>query len=127
MEYESSPVGNEISCVMHGVPKKILLDNNFLEKSLLYALKIDKFTILKVFRHQFKPQGLTILVLLSESHAAIHTYPEHDSLYFSIYTCRGEFDGKNVFENLKKSFRTASVDIAERPIVVSPAINFVKA
>ena len=39
--------------------------------------------------HQFRaPGGLTGLYLLTESHLACHTYPEHRLATFNLYCCR---------------------------------------
>ena len=39
--------------------------------------------------HQFPgPAGVTALYLLSESHLACHTYPEHALATFNLYCCR---------------------------------------
>ena len=39
--------------------------------------------------HQFPPPGgLTGLYLLSESHLACHTYPEHAAATFNLHCCR---------------------------------------
>lgn len=39
--------------------------------------------------HQFpEPGGVTTLYLLSESHLACHTYPEHALATFNLYCCR---------------------------------------
>ena len=39
--------------------------------------------------HQFEnPGGVTALYLLSESHLACHTYPEHRLATFNLYCCR---------------------------------------
>jgi len=39
--------------------------------------------------HRFpEPGGITALLLLTESHLACHTYPEHGSATFNLYCCR---------------------------------------
>jgi S-adenosylmethionine decarboxylase len=39
--------------------------------------------------HKFpSPGGVTVLYLLSESHLAGHTYPEHGIATFNLYCCR---------------------------------------
>ena len=43
--------------------------------------------------HQFpEPGGVTLLYLLSESHLAAHTYPEHGIATFNLYCCRRRND-----------------------------------
>lgn len=114
----SSPVGNEISCVMHGVDSKVL--NNFKEikSALKNALKNEKFTIVDEVSHIFSPYGFSILFLLAESHASIHTYPEYNSMTFHIYSCRGPKDGKKTFEKLKEKLKPKKIDFHERKVVV---------
>ena len=117
--YQSPATGNETSSVFHGVPDAVLLDPAYIEKTLLDALAKDNFTVLGIQPHHFTPSGYTVLVLLAESHAAIHTYPEHGALYFSIYSCRGEVDGDGAFEYFKEHIPHESVDIINNKIVVS--------
>ena len=100
--YRSPEVGNEISSVLFGVPHEILSNTALLESALLRSLKKDNFTILDKSVVPFKPEGVTITITLGESHAAIHTYHEHNSLAFQIYSCRGEDDGSGAFEYFKK-------------------------
>jgi len=61
-------------------PKK--LKNKY--KSILYN---SGFGILGEIEHYFKPYGYTLLVLLSESHFAIHTFPEEDKSYIELSSC----------------------------------------
>jgi len=42
--------------------------------------------------HQFEPVGVTGVLVLSESHFAVHTYPENNSLYLDIFCCADHFD-----------------------------------
>lgn len=116
--YQSPATGNEISSVFHGVPDHVLLDEAFIEKSLMDSLAKDNFTILSSQPHHFSPSGYTILVLLAESHAAIHTYPEHHALYFSLYSCRGAEDGNCAFEYFKTQIPAASIEVINNKIVV---------
>ena len=121
--YKSPPVGHEISAVMFGVDTKYLLDSGFLHKILIDGLKLEGFTILKEIVHDFEPQGFTSLVLLSESHASIHTYPEHNTLYFQIYSCRGPGDGRKTFEHMKNMLKPKFVEFDERSIVVDRTVD----
>ena len=40
------------------------------------AVKATGATILGTLEHKFTPQGYSAVVLIAESHASIHTYPE---------------------------------------------------
>ena len=119
MEYKSPPIGNEISCVMHGVKEEILDNHKELKETLLEALKQENFTILNQFSHEFEPKGFTIIIMLAESHATLHTYPEYNSIHFSIYSCRSPEDGRKCFEFLKQKLNPTSVDFSEKRVVVN--------
>ena len=47
----------------------------------------------KVLLEHFEPIGYTALFLLSESHFAIHTFPEHNQTYIELTSCvKKQFD-----------------------------------
>jgi len=63
------------------------------------AVRASNATILEKTSHIFSPNGLTIVYLLSESHASLHTYPEYNACFVDIFTCgdhcsSAEFDQK---------------------------------
>ena len=123
MSYESPTTGNEISCVMHGVEASVLADFKSIEKKLLEALAEDNFDVLGKVSHKFEPQGYTIAVLLGESHAAIHTYPEHNSIYFNLYSCRGEHDGEKTFQLFRDYINPKNIDFFERDVFVGKNVG----
>lgn len=43
--------------------------------------------ILGSITHQFEPQGITIIVGLSESHCSLHTWPEENYIMADVVTC----------------------------------------
>lgn len=49
--------------------------------------------------HQFTPQGVTVLMLLAESHASIHTWPERAAYCADVFTCGG-VDPSKIAEEL---------------------------
>ncbi len=58
-----------------------------LKKILLEAAKEANNIALKTSIHKFPVQGITGMVLLAESHIAIHTWPEHDYVAIDIFSC----------------------------------------
>lgn len=51
------------------------------------------FGVLQVTEQHFKPFGYTALFLLSESHFAIHTFPEENTTYIELSSCvKYQFD-----------------------------------
>jgi len=50
-------------------------------------LKESGFGVLSFVEYNFEPQGYTALWLLSESHFAIHTFPEENKSYIELSSC----------------------------------------
>jgi S-adenosylmethionine decarboxylase len=50
-------------------------------------LKDSGFTVLSKIDHYFEPQGYTCVWLLSESHLAVHTFPEEEKVYIEMSSC----------------------------------------
>ena len=48
----------------------------------------------------FEPQGATVLVLLSESHISIHTYPERGFAALDCYTCGETVDPQLAIDHM---------------------------
>lgn len=85
MEY--STFGRHIAVDTWGVQFDLLNDAEFLKQQLVEAAEVCGATVLGVQAKQFSPQGATVLVLLSESHLSIHTYPERGFAALDCYTC----------------------------------------
>ncbi|MED1792669.1 adenosylmethionine decarboxylase [Brevibacillus nitrificans] len=85
MEY--STFGRHVAVDTWGVQFDLLNDAEFLKKEMIEAAEACGATVLSVQAKQFSPQGATVLVLLSESHLSIHTYPERGFAALDCYTC----------------------------------------
>lgn len=54
------------------------------------AIEQSKMNVVSATVKKFKPQGMTAVWILEESHFSIHTYPEHNYLSVDCYTCGTE-------------------------------------
>lgn len=85
MDY--STFGQHIIVDLWGVDFSLLNDIHFLEHHLVSAADDSGAHVLNVSTKKFQPYGVTVLVLLSESHLSIHTYPEKNFAAIDCYTC----------------------------------------
>lgn len=46
-----------------------------------------KLNIINVLHHNYQPQGVSVVALISESHISIHTWPEAKFANCDLYTC----------------------------------------
>ena len=80
-------VGAHVLADFWGCQFEKLDDADLLMDTLRKAAKCARMTILSDESHKFNPQGFTGLLLLSESHISIHTYPERGYAAIDVYTC----------------------------------------
>ncbi len=80
-----------------------------LKKILWEAALAANNTPLKVSVHKFPEQGITGVVLLAESHIAIHTWPECSYAAVDIFTCGRRTKPYQALEYLKKVFGCSRV------------------
>lgn len=54
-------------------------------------IKKSGFNVLDTIEHEFYPFGYTKIWLLSESHFAVHTFPEESKAYIELSSCNEEY------------------------------------
>jgi S-adenosylmethionine decarboxylase proenzyme len=52
--------------------------------------------------HEFTPFGFTAILILAQSHLAIHTWPEHQTVIIDLFCCRKDFDIDQFAQRLKE-------------------------
>jgi S-adenosylmethionine decarboxylase len=85
MEY--STFGRHVAVDTWGVDFQKLNNAEWLKSHMVEAAEVSGASVLSIQSKQFEPQGATVLVLLSESHLSIHTYPEKGFAAIDCYTC----------------------------------------
>jgi len=92
---------------------KVIENSKEIEKILIGATKAAKSIPLKVTIHKFSPQGMTGVVLLAESHIALHSWPEFNYLAIDIFTCGDKAKPRRALNYLKKVFKPKKVEVKE--------------
>lgn len=80
-------IGKHLTVDMYGCSFENLDDLDFIKEAMLTAIREANMTLLDFTSHKFKPQGLTAMALLAESHLNIHTYPEFGYAAVDVFTC----------------------------------------
>lgn len=78
---------------------------NSIHLTAYFTKAIDKSgaTLLKLTPHVFENRAMTIAAVLSESHACLHTYPEHGAVFVDLFTCGDGCDYKE-FEKVMNEY-----------------------
>jgi len=92
---------------------KIFKNSKEIEKILIESAIIAQNTPLKVSIHKFPNKGITGVVLLAESHIAVHSWPEFDYLAIDIFTCGKKSFPYKALDYLIESFQPQKVKIKE--------------
>lgn len=77
---------------------------------LRHAAAASGATLVDAVSHEFTPAGFTAVLLLSESHASIHTFPEHSACFVDLFTCGLSCDHDAFANVLQAALRPAVVD-----------------
>lgn len=112
--HQPAHFGTHVFGELCGVAFSVLNDAGLIEQYLIESIPFGGATICGYLSKCFSPHGVTSLVLLSESHAAIHTYPETGCLFFDIFTCgdcKPDLILDSLIEKLKPSKTNRSVVI----------------
>jgi len=85
-----SPLGYHILADLYGVEPGRIDSVEDVKEVLEGAVKYANLTKISSHYYQFQPHGATGIVLLSESHISIHTWPELGVALVDIFTCSSE-------------------------------------
>ncbi|MFT5924196.1 MAG: S-adenosylmethionine decarboxylase [Paraglaciecola sp.] len=90
-----------------------LSDLSCVEQALMEAASACGAIVLQKNFHSFgEEQGITGMLLLSESHISIHTWPESHFAAVDIFMC-GNCDPNLALASIKKHFCPERVDVRE--------------
>lgn len=101
--------GQHVLAEMEGIDAELLNDEALLRDVLTRVLDQAGATVLDVTSKRFEPQGVTVLALLSESHASLHTYPEIGSVFVDVFTCGHRANPEVAVQLLAEALRTPVV------------------
>ena len=104
-------VGRHFVAEIHGCPRARLATLQALEAPFLRAVAATGACILSHDGHQFAPHGATIVALLSESHASVHTWPELGYAAVDFFTCNRGMDAEPALRGFAAALGATSVDV----------------
>ncbi|MAS96665.1 MAG: adenosylmethionine decarboxylase [Verrucomicrobiales bacterium] len=90
-----------------GCPAEKLKYKSLIEPVLMEAVHRSGAESIGQLSHQFKPFGVTCMVLIAESHFSLHTWPEKGYAAMDIFTC-GEMDSEAAIAYVAKHLEAES-------------------
>jgi S-adenosylmethionine decarboxylase proenzyme len=79
--------------------------------------------------HQFNPYGISGMIIISESHLSIHTWPEYGYAAVDIFTCGEVIDPQVAHSILREALQSTQESVIEmrRGVLNVPAGTLPKA
>jgi S-adenosylmethionine decarboxylase len=112
--------GRHLILDLYECDQELLDDYDELERLLQVALNMAGANILRVFGEKFQPQGVTLLALLAESHASIHTGPCEGYAAIDLYTCGDTTNTHKAAEFLKMKLKAKQSEEKELVRSITP-------
>jgi S-adenosylmethionine decarboxylase len=109
-------VGTHVLAELFGVPKDKLVEVAVVREIMYRIMNESGFSAVGETFHQFEPQGVTGIILLSESHFSVHTWPEKEMLAADIFSCSGRENALRALKLLESYFEPKKIEhqIVER-------------
>ncbi|MFC4618244.1 adenosylmethionine decarboxylase [Camelliibacillus cellulosilyticus] len=93
---------------------------DFIEKVFVEAALECGAEIREVTFHKFAPQGVSGVVIISESHLTIHSFPEHGYASIDVYTCGDRIDPNIAADYIAKALDAKVTENVEVPRGIGP-------
>lgn len=78
-----------------------------------WILEESGATIVRSVSHQFPVVGLTSVLILTESHAVLHTWPESGTVHLDIFSCSPRLKSREAIAALGEVFGAETVRVQE--------------
>lgn len=115
-------LGEHFICDLSDCDQTLLLDSDRSRDLFTQAVRESGLTIVSEGFYRFSPHGFTCFLLLAESHASLHAWPEHGYCAIDLFTCSLEMDIRPLVQKLQTLFGSGqcSVRTVDREAVVTP-------
>jgi spermidine synthase len=98
-------LGRHIVVEFYDCDPEVINDVRLIEQAMVGAAEKANATVISSSFHHFSPFGVSGVVVIQESHLAIHTWPEYGYAAVDVFTCGEVVDPwvcyRHLFEHLK--------------------------
>ena len=120
-------LGNHIVVEYLNCNPELLNDVVYIENAMIQSAKKAEATIINSTFHHFSPFGVSGVVVIQESHLAIHTWPEYGFASVDIFTCGDLVDpwiSYNTLKDLLKAEHGSAIQMNRGPEDLLPKTDF---
>lgn len=106
-------IGRHVLAEIWGCDFEILNNMQKVEEYMVEAALEAGAEVRECVFHKFSPQGISGVVVISESHLAIHTWPELGYAAVDVFTCGERVDPWEACNYLSTKFRAKTMSANE--------------
>ena len=106
-------LGRQILIEFYDCQSEVLTDRDRIRQYMLEAARHAGATVISDTFHQFKPDGISGVVVIAESHISIHTWPEYRYAAVDVFTCGDSVDPWGVPHYLQEKLQAENVSSME--------------
>ena len=98
-------LGRHILAEYYGCDIHILNNLELIEDYMQKAVIESGATIIDSTFHKFSPHGVSGVIVIAESHMALHTWPEYGYAAVDFFTCGDRVDPMKAFDYMKNKLK----------------------
>jgi len=106
-------LGRHVLAELYNCDSNVLNNAKLIEKYMVDAAVECGATVVEKNFHMFSPFGVSGVVIIAESHLAVHTWPEYGYAAVDLFTCGDSCDPLVAYEYLKNKFNAGSSSYSE--------------
>jgi S-adenosylmethionine decarboxylase len=106
-------LGRHILAEIYGCDERVLNNRELIEEIMVEAALEAGAEVREVAFHKFSPQGVSGVVVISESHLTIHTWPELRYAAVDVFTCGDKVDPWDACNYLTAKFNAGHMTATE--------------
>ncbi|MDQ7773062.1 MAG: adenosylmethionine decarboxylase [Elusimicrobiales bacterium] len=104
-------LGQHLVVELYDCPPDRLAAVDGVQETMVKAARAAKATIIDSIFHHFQPHGVSGVVVIAESHFAIHTWPEHGYAAIDLFTCGNSTRPWEAFKVVKRLFKAGHFSV----------------
>ncbi len=108
---ERLKLGEHYICDFSHCDRELLLDSERCHALFSQAVRESGLTVVDEGLYKFSPHGFTSFLLLAESHASLHAWPEYGYCAIDLFTCNLSLDIMPLIEELRHLLGAETVEI----------------
>jgi len=105
---QSTNIGQQLLIDLYQCDYETLNNEKKLTSILKEAVEICGYQMLKTISHKYEPQGISVIVIIAESHFSIHTWPEYNWAAIDIFTCGSILKRNHIIDFFSTSLKAGN-------------------